>query len=232
VALACASIKPQLVALPIAVLCLWTWGNWRERRRFVWGLGLAMALLIGGGELLLPGWVSEFRRASAEYWQYTGGGRSVLDVELTPLVGKMVATVLVAALLLWAWRLRRSDAQTPDFAWLLASTMATTLAAIPMFAPYNQLLLIPALMAIVRTVETQRKSSRWSRLLLGLTAVSVFWPWAASFALTVSLLFLPAAEVQKAWLAPLFTNFAIPTCTVGLLWLNQRAIRGADFPPR
>lgn len=225
VLLALASIKPQLVALPGIVLVIWAPGNWPKRQRFVWGLALTMLLLVVGAELLLPGWIPEFRAASAAYWRYTGGGRSVLDVELSARWGHVVSAALVVLLLFWAWRLRRSEAGTPDFNWLLALTFSTTLAVIPMFAPYNQVLLVPVFMVIVRTIREQWNSSRLARFLVAITGISLFWPWLAAAGLVVALLFLPTAEVQKGWLAPLFTNFAIPTATLGLVLLNARTIR-------
>jgi len=230
VLLALATIKPQLVALPILSLGIWTLGNWRERQRLLWGCGITMSLLIGGSELLRPGWISEFRRASAEYWHYTGGGRSVLDVELTPLWGRLISVVLVSLLLYWAWRLRKVHPRTPDFAWLVAFMMATTLMVIPMFAPYNQVLLLPALMAVSRVARTLWKADRLSRFFVLLTGVSIFWPWLASAGLVAALLFVPGPVVQKAWIAPLATNFAIPTLALGLVLATGTVMRTAARP--
>lgn len=230
VLLAIASIKPQLVVLPAATLLIWSLGNWPRRQRFVWGFAGTMILLAGGAEILLPGWITEFRSASAAYWKYTGGGRSVLDVELTPLLGHVVSAALVLILLFQAWKLRHSETRTPDFNWLLALTMATTLAVIPMFAPYNQVLLIPVFMLIVRTIREQWRSTRLSHFFVGITAGFLFWPWVASFMLSIGLLFLPATTVQKAWLAPLLTNFLIPTATLALVLINARQIRDSRSP--
>lgn len=226
--LAVASIKPQLVVLPAAWLCLWVLGNWKERQKFVWGFGSALLALIIGSELLLPGWIGEFRRASAEYWRYTGGGRSVLDVELTPVLGHVVSTIVVCMLLYCAWRLRSALPGTLEFGWMLALTMATTLAVIPMFAPYNQVLLVPALMVIVRAAPSLWQGARLLRFLLALTVFSVSWPWLASALLTIGLLFLPGPVVQRAWIAPLLTNFLIPTLTLALLFIAGKTLRNAS----
>ena len=227
VLLAVASIKPQLVALAMVVLGLWSLGDWRKRQRLVWGFVAAMFVLIAASEWLLPGWIAEFRRASAEYWRYTGGGRSVMDVELGSVAGRIVSALLVLVLIYWAWRLRRSEARSAEFAWLLALVMATTLAVIPMFAPYNQVLLVPALMVMARAAKRLREAGRSSRLLLAATALAVAWPWLAAAGLAGALLFVPAAEVQRAWIAPLATNFAIPTVTLGLLLVSGTVMRGA-----
>ena len=152
--LALASIKPQLIFLLALWLLIWVAGNWRERQRLFWSFAASLALMVAGGELLLPGWIGKFRDASAAYYQYTGGGKSVLDVMLTPLLGRSVAVVLVATALVLLWRSRHAREDTVDFQWALCLVLATSLLVIPMFAPYNQLLLVPVVMLVVR--ETRR----------------------------------------------------------------------------
>jgi hypothetical protein len=230
VLLAFASIKPQLVILPAGWLCLWTLGQWRERQKFIWGFGITLSALTIGAEFLVPGWISEFRRASGQYWAYTGGGRSVLDVlaqatGLMAAAGRVVSAALVCILLYWAWKLRMAVAGSLEFGWLLAVTLAVTLAVIPMFAPYNQVLLVPALMVTARRNTALWKAGRWARFLLGLTLFSLAWPWFASAMLVVGLLVLPASLVQKEWVLPLLTNFWIPTLTLGLLLVCGKTMR-------
>jgi hypothetical protein len=227
VLLAVASIKPQLVALPAAMLLIWSLGDWRQRQRLVWGFGGTMLVLFAGGEFLLPGWPAKFRAASAAYWQYTGGGKSVLDIELTPTPGRVVAALLVAALFYFAWRLRRAETGSADFGWLMALTMATTILVIPMVAPYNQVLLLPALMVLARAIPPLRRTSRPSRLLVLLTAASVFWPWLIALFSLAALPFLPATMVEKAWSVPWYTTFFVPTLTLGVVFLGRKAIRAA-----
>jgi len=229
VLLALATIKPQLALLPIVWLGIWVLGNWRERKRLFWSFAVAMSGLVVGGEILLPGWIREFRAASAAYYRYTGGGRSVLDVLLTPTWGRVVAAIVVGAVFILVWKIRRADANTADFQWSLALVMATTLVVIPMFAPYNQLLLIPALMVIVRSVKILWSRDRMLRVLLAVSGVSVFWPWIAAGALAATLLVLPAPVVWKAWALPLYTSLAIPVTILATL-LAARAILVAVTP--
>jgi len=223
--LGCASIKPHLVALPIAWLCVWVIGNWRERQRLLWSLGSTMIVLVVGGELLLPGWIHKFRVASIEYWQYTGGGKSILDVELTPFWGRLASAALVTLLAYFMLKLRHAPLASGDFCWMLALVMATTLAVIPMFAPYNQLILLPGLVVIAQTMRPLWRAGRLSRFLLAISALSVFWPWLAAAGLAVSLLFLPGTVVQRAWALPLYSNFAIPMVILALLLASGKTMR-------
>lgn len=226
--LACAAIKPQLVALLVVWLGIWIVGNWRERQTLFWSFGTSMALLMIGAEILLPGWIREFRSASAAYYRYTGGGRSVLDVLISPAWGRVLAAVLAGAVLVLLWKLRQGKENTPEFHWALSLVMAATLAIIPMFASYNQILLVPALLMIARAMRSLWGESRLSRFLLGLTAFSVLWPWIASAVLVVALSFLPAKTVQRAWPLPLYTSLAIPIMVLALLWACRRVFCAAE----
>jgi hypothetical protein len=69
--LALATIKPQLAWPLVLWLLLWTVSEWRSRRRFAFGFGLVMLLLLGGAELVLPGWLRMFVQGIAQYHQYT-----------------------------------------------------------------------------------------------------------------------------------------------------------------
>src|SRR5581483_11258682 len=97
--LAFATIKPQLAALPVVWLCIWVVGDWRTRQRALWSFAITIAVLVAAGEVLLPGWIGEFRSALGAYYHYTGGGNSVLDVALSPIFGRITSALLVAAVL-------------------------------------------------------------------------------------------------------------------------------------
>jgi len=222
-----ASIKPHLVAIPTVWLCFWVVGNWRERQRLLWSLGLTMTALVLGGELLLPGWIHKFRVAAAEYWHYTGGDNSILAVELTPFWGRLASAAFLGVLLFLMWRWRRASQGSGEFCWIMALVTATTLAVIPMFAPYNQLILLPCLMVIAHTTRPIWTGSRLPRFLVSMTALSVFWPWFVAAGLVVSQLFLPGPAVQRAWALPLYTSFAIPIMVLALLLSSGRIVRVA-----
>jgi hypothetical protein len=223
--LALATIKPQLVFLMVLWLFLWCLGNWRERGRLICSFAIAMAVLLGASESLRPGWIHEFRDASAAYYQYTGGGKSVLDVFFTPLWGRTLAAVLLIIAVTLLWRARQANETSAVFHWSLALVLATTLVVIPMFAPYNQLLLLAPLMLIVRALREVSREGPLARLFLGLAAVCVAWPWIAAMALAIALLFLPAAIVLRGWAMPLYTSLIVPIAVLLLLLVTSTTLR-------
>ncbi|HEX3819569.1 MAG TPA: glycosyltransferase family 87 protein [Candidatus Sulfotelmatobacter sp.] len=230
--LALATIKPQLIALPVLWLCIWVMGDWRTRRLALWSFAITLAVLVAAGEILLPGWIHEFRAGLAAYYEYTGGGKSVLDVALTPIGGRIVSALLVGVLALVTWQSRRADERSVEFQWSFALSLAITLAVIPMFAPYNQLLLLPALMVISRSVRELWAKNHLSRFLVAITALAVFFQWIAAACLVIALLFLPSSTVQKAWGLPFYPSFAIPITILALLLFTRRILNGKDSDQR
>jgi hypothetical protein len=228
--LALASIKPQLVVLVGLWLLIWISGNWRERQKLFWSGVASMVILIGSGELLLPGWIHEFRAATSSYYQYTGGGRSVLDAALSPIAGRIVAFVLVTALMVWLWRLRREGEQSPAFQWSLGAVQAMTLVVIPMFAPYNQVLLVPCVMLIAKAIYDVWQANRMSRFFVLLTATAIAWPWVASLTLAVALIWLPLITVQQAWRVPMGSTLMIPVSILALIFVSRKIMcAGSDI---
>ena len=226
--LAIATIKPQLVALPLLWLCIWVLGDLRARQRAMWSFAISLAVLVIAGQFLLPGWIHEFRAALAAYYQYTGGGKSVLDVALTPLWGRAVSAILVCLLAMVTWQVRRSGERAPEFQWSFSLALAITLAVIPMFAPYNQLLLLPALMVIARSVHGLWAKNNLSRFFVAVTTLAVFFQWIGAAALVIALLFLPASTVQKGWGLPFYPSFAIPVTILALLLLTRGVLQTSE----
>jgi hypothetical protein len=167
--------------------------------------------LVAGAEFLLPGWISQFRAAAAEYYNYSGGGKTALDLALGPLVGRTLALVLVVISLILVCRDRHGDEQSSQFRQSLALVLATTVTIIPMFAPYNQVLLVPAVMLLIANAQPLWSKNQMSRALLALAGISIGWPWVAAAALDLALLFLPTYAVQQAWSLPVYTSFRSST---------------------
>jgi len=227
--MAFATIKPQLTFLLVIWMCIWVSGNWRERRGILRGFGLTMLLLIGASELLLPGWIKEFREAMAAYYRYTGGGGiSLLDVVFTKFWGRLVSVLLGGNLLALLWKMRRSGAGTPQFVYSVALTLATTLLVIPMFAPYNQILLLAPVMLLLRFSRRYLQERPLSRFFLAITKFSIFWPFFSAALLVVGLRFLPTFIIKKAAGLPFYSTLAIPIMVYATLLIAKPGLIEAE----
>ena len=219
VMLAVASIKPQLVVPITACLLLWAVSEWRQRQRFVWGFGITMVLLFAGSEVLLPGWFGNFLSAMRDYRNYAGR-MSMLDVLLTPWWGRILTVLIVAAVGALCWLYRKQAAGSRLFSLLTALVLAVTVIIIPMFAPYNYILVLPSLLVIIQNWPVLWNRSGMARAGCVLSVVAVAWPWVASIGLSAASLFLAPETVQQAWWLPLYTSAKMPMPIVCLIPLS------------
>jgi hypothetical protein len=220
--LALATIKPQLAWPLCAWLLLWSLVRWRERRNFVFGFGLVMLLLLAGAEIVLPGWVRMFLQAIRDYQRYTQS-RSVLD-ELLPWVfaGKIAAGCAALATIVSLWRMRFSDATTQEFGFAIALVMALTVLVVPMYAPYNQVLLLPAIFVLVRDRSWLFSKPGAMRFIYFVGAFALSWQWIGSLGLSV-LYFFSRPLALDAWKLPFYATFAIPPLVFVLTLVRSRS---------
>ncbi len=217
--LALATIKPQLTWALAAWMLLWAASDWRKRRRFVFGFGLVMVLLLAGAEIVLPGWWRMFAEALRKYHRYTQN-QSVLD-QLVPwaFAGKCLAVVAVALAGILLWKLRGVPADTAEFGRGTALVMALTVLVVPMYAPYNQVLLLPAILVLLRD---RRFWSRGLRLGCIAGAFALGWQWIASLSLSAIYLFASPVSALNGWKWPFFATFALPVLVFALIFTDVK----------
>ncbi len=214
-----ATIKPQLAWLPAVWLLVWTLRNWRERQRFAYGLGATMAVLLIGAQRVLPGWLGQFWVAVQNYRQYTHNV-SVLSWLTNPLFGAIGNIALIVGVAFWCWPYLKDDQRSASFAAMLSVILTATVVFVPMFAPYNQLLLLPAVLVIVRHRSALWRGKAIVRAAFAVTAALVFWPWLATVGMTVASAFLPGTLIQSRWRLPLYNSFSLPLLLFLLLLLG------------
>ncbi len=235
--LALATIKPQLAWPLVAWVLLWACADWRARRRVVLGFGLAMTLLLGGAEIMLPGWWRMFAEAIGQYHHYTQN-QSVIEVMLNEVLGpvangtvgrvggQILAVIAIVACGPLLWKLRREQAKASGFSSATALVLALTVLVIPMYAPYNQVLLLPAILLLVRERAAFVSRSRIRRLAYGVGALLLGWQWTASLGLTVVYLLVSRAWALDGWQWPFFATFALP------VWMFALTFFYAQDEPR
>ncbi len=229
--LALATIKPQLAWPMVAWMLLWAGSDWRARRKFAIAFGLVMALLLTGAEIVLPGWWRMFAAAIGEYHRYTQN-QSVLEVSLNQFLGPVAsgtagrigAQALAAIAVLacgWVlWNARRVRPEDPLFGAATALVLALTVLVVPMYAPYNQVLLLPAILLLIKqraTFLTPSWAQRWA-FLLG--ALVVGWQWLASLVLAAAYFLVSRASALAGWQWPFFATFALPLWVFALIYFH------------
>jgi hypothetical protein len=216
VLMAMASIKPQLVVLPLCWLTIWTLADWRRRYRWAASFLITMTILCAASEWYLPHWIPRFWHAIHEYQRYTGA-TTVMDNLIGARSSWALDLLVFAATMVACWRERRQGANTGSFAFMLSLVLATSILLVPTYAAYNQVLLLPALMVLVKEGRTIWQRSIANRLLFTITAGLIFWPWISSTALAGLSFVLPRETVEQAWAIPFWTVLQIPMGVTALM---------------
>jgi hypothetical protein len=167
-----------MVALCVAWFLLWSLGDWRKRWPLAAGFGVTIGFLGGAGELLLPGWLHYFFEGLEAYRKYFPT-TSPLRLVFGDWAGGMLSVFVIVGLAAFSWRESKVAAGSEEFVQLLALVLITTSLVLPLLTPYNQVLLIPPVLLLIRD---------WGRLPLagriGFTAL-VGWPAVVSLALLI-----------------------------------------------
>lgn len=217
--LALATIKPQLTWPIVLWLLLWSTNDWRARWRFVFGFGSVMLLLFGGAQWLLPGWLPMFLEAIGQYHQYTQN-QSVLVWMFGSIIGRILEAVSVILCTICVWPMRRESAAHAAFGRSFALVLALTVLIVPMFAPYNQVLLMPAILALLQSEVSRGLVLPAVRLARAVGSVLVVWPWVATIVLSLAYVWVTPAVRERIWPMPFYSNFMVPVFIFGLALLN------------
>jgi len=222
--LALATIKPQLLWLPVAWLALWCLSDWKRRYRLAVGFLVTMLALLVGSEVLLPKWILGFWRNIQEYPRYTGAA-SVVSKMVDPTLGVILAIVTAAATLWIGWREREQSAESEAFVRTLCLVLAASVFIAPTFVPYNQILLLPPALLLARDASSVLRRGGVELVLLRLTVVTLAWPWLCSIALAMLWLSSPG-QADNFWTVPFWPVWMTPmvfTASMLLLALRSRS---------
>jgi hypothetical protein len=225
--LALATIKPQLVGPMVVWMFVWAASNWKVRKRFLFGFAAMIAALLIGAEIVLPGWWLMFWEAVRQYHQYTQN-QSVLDQLVNWLLGRhggeFLAAVAVLASAVTLWKLRREPADSEGFGSGVALVAALTVLIVPMFAPYNQVLLLPAVLLLIRERRVLALGSRVTLFAYVATGLCLAWQWVASLGLSL-IWFVWPGHALNGWKLPLYGIFALPVLILALV-VSETRYRG------
>jgi Glycosyltransferase family 87 len=217
--LAFSTIKPQLVCWLLLWLTIWTLADWRRRYRWALSFFLTMAILCAAPEWYLPHWIPRFYQALREYRLYTGE-MSVLDELIGPPWSRMLEVAAVVVLIGVCWRERLHAANTSAFAFVLSLVLAVTILVTPTYGPYNQILLIPALLIMLKNRGTLWQKGIVNRSLAVITIGLVCWPWISSIVLAALSFVLPLETVERAWAVPFWTALQTPLAVCALMLVH------------
>jgi hypothetical protein len=211
--LALATIKPQLVALIVLWLIIWTLGDWRSRSSFILAFAAAMIALVAGAELILPGWFGQWRQAAHVYLGYVSPSLIETFFGRGPGQAASAAGILAAGAVFWRLRQKAPGSERFNFAFVAGLVLTCLLCPNGINAVYTQVLLVPAYLWLFTSGRAERKSSTVACVTWDAAALTLVgqWPLALAVLFAVVVLgylpqsgtqFFVAAPQVLAWLAP------------------------------
>jgi hypothetical protein len=221
--LALAMIKPQLTVPVTAWLMLWALSDWPRRWKFAASCLAFFAALVGGGELLLHGWICEFYSAVLAYRHYAAGG-TLLEQMLPRTIAIPALAVLLGAVAAGCWYVREVAVDDERFLFVTSLVMAVTPLVPPMYPPHYQLLLVPGVLLLVWNRRNLWGTNSVWRIVLVAAAAPLIWQWGSALLLAIASFFTPRA--QEFWQLPLWTSVVLPIpviAGVGLLTYRRLA---------
>jgi hypothetical protein len=148
------------------------------------------------------------------YLGYSGSGRSLLGILITPVVGRVVTLLILAIVVVLCWRFRRVATNEEAFIHVTCLVLTVTVVIIPVITLYNQVLLLPGILLVARQFPQLWNVSRIARAFVFGSCVVIGWPWPAAIALTILSVFVPGHHVQEWWAVPLYSSILIPLCVL------------------
>ena len=221
IAMALAMIKPQTAGPIAAWLLFWSVSNWRERKSFLFGFATTMALLFAGSEWLLPGWLFEWRDATAAYMRYTAGVPAHVQLLFGRYLGGAVAVLLVLGIGLFCWSARRDAASTDRFKLAPALIFAVSLAVSPIWHEYDLMFLLPVALLAFHWRDAFGRLKPFQRAIVSVSAAGLGWQWIAAAALSAIAIASPALA-RNLEILPWLSVFFGPTLGLALLLLIAR----------
>jgi hypothetical protein len=226
--LAVALIKPQMI-LPVAIyLLLWSFAQWRARRLFAIGFLSVSALLTASSLLNWPHWISEWLRVLIRYRQYSPPPlvSYVLGNHAASSFGPILIAVLLAGALAVVWRMRNASSGSIEFALTISLLLATTVVTLlPGQAVYDHVILLPGIILIAVSWRGFAASSRIFRVVLGVSALALFWQWiCAPFVIAAQQILSRRGFTETVLMLPIRTAACIPFGVLAVLVLIMRQI--------
>jgi hypothetical protein len=98
--------------------------------------------------------------------------------------------------------------------------LALTVVIVPMSALYNQVLLVPTILALVRSSSSGDTVLPAIRLARFVSGVLLVWPCIATTGLSLAYLWLTPELRQRVWPMPFYSAFILPLFVFGLTLLH------------
>ena len=209
--------KPQIALAVVLPMLVWTFAQWRERKRFLIWLTIFFLGLVCLSSLISPRWIPEWLSTLHAYSQYTRP--PVMISLLGNKIGLVVSGFLLLGLIAALWVHRRSD---------LLFQVALSVVIIELITPqalYTAVILLIPATWVADNAHSIALGGVISQLSLTAARIALIEFWLAN---VVGAVLLHTSHLGQsiAWLLPVFVNRALVWCLV-VVMVVQLFCRGS-----
>lgn len=215
ISIALCSIKPQLIALLVLWLLLWTCSDWVRRRRLLFALTVSGLVLLVLSEIWLPRWWMGWWQQLPNYRLYDSP--ALAELVFGKIIGRAMTVGILALAALAAFRWRNATADSAQFSLLIALFLAASVVFISSsIAVYDQFLLLPAVLQVWINRQTiqRNRTVRFATLLL---AAAFLWQWIAAPVVAMIYGIAPSFVSPGVVILPLITAASFPLVLLAVL---------------
>lgn len=209
------SAKPQLTIAVLLPLSVWAVSRWPVRKRFVIAYGCSISALLLAAEIVVPGWFPQWLMTVRAYSGYAGSKPLLADLLHGHFLGETACLLMMAAI----WVSHKFC--EVDLLFAIGFSIAVFQLLFP-FLLYNEILLLPAALWLMRTPAQVKTAGQLFELLWGCSWALLAVGAAASLGLGASNLIVPGSGL-KLWQLPFVTVWLYPWSV--LLTLACYAVR-------
>jgi hypothetical protein len=220
--LALTTIKPQSAVGIVGWLLLWSLSRWNERKGVFISFCLTMSVMLAGAELLLPGWVWEWREAISAYMHYAPLPGAFVELMFGKQLGKIVGGLVVLGTFVFCWKARKDAADTDRFKLAPALILSANLFITPVWHAYDQIFLLPPALLMWQWRGQFYRLKPFQRAILSLSGIAMLWQWVAA-AVGLTVLIIAPGIAFNLQLLPYWSILLFPPLALASLVLMGRA---------
>jgi hypothetical protein len=194
--------KPQLTIAILLPLSIWSVARWHDRKMFLISFGTSMGALLLASEIVVPGWFGQWLTTLRAYSHYAGSQPLLAD--LLPRHFAWPAGALLTIACIWvSYKFCESD-----LLFAISFSVAVFQLIFP-FLLYNEILLVPAALWLLRSPTTARAAGQLFELFRSCSWALLAIAAAAIFGLSVWNLMVPGSAL-KLWQLPFVMAWLYP----------------------
>jgi hypothetical protein len=210
-------------------LLLWSLSRWKDRKGLVLSFTLTFSAMLFAAEVLLPGWVWEWREALTAYMRYAPLTGASVELMFGNRLGKPVGLLVLVAIFVFCWKARKDAPHTDRFRLACALILSGNLFTTPVWHAYDHIFLLPPFLLLWQWRDQFYRLQPVKRAVVRFSALVLLWQWFAVAVALIVVIIVPGLALNLRIL-PYFSILLLPPLVLASLILIGHAQLASVVP--